>query len=108
MWEEIRSNDFFWGRMGFRYALDYAAAFAKRMGDSDLATKYSNTASAIKATLDGHWTGSFMAESTNRQKDASVTHAFASFPGVYAPTDSKVAGTIKALNMLFCLQNPIN
>ena len=49
-----------------------------------------------------------MYESTNREKDSAVTHAFSSFLGYYLPTDSKVAGTIKTLNNLFCLTFNIN
>jgi len=33
LWEEIRSKDFFWNRMAFRYALQMASDFAKRMGE---------------------------------------------------------------------------
>jgi glucoamylase len=49
-----------------------------------------------------------MIESTNREKDSSVTHAFSSFPGYYQPTDPKVAATIKTLNTLFCTTFQVN
>lgn len=55
-----------------------------------------------------HWTGSFMFESQNRQKDGAVIHAFSSFPGKYSWTDSKVAATIKTYIQAFCNEYPIN
>ncbi len=108
LWEEVFSDNFFWNRMAFRHTLDLASTFATRVGDSAAAAKYKAAANDVRSTLDGHWTGSFMMESTNREKDGCVTHAFASFPGVYAPTDSKVAATIKTLNDVFCASFAIN
>jgi glucoamylase len=52
LWEEVRSNDFFWNRMAFAYTLGLASKFATRVGDSNSASKYESTKSAIEATLD--------------------------------------------------------
>lgn len=60
------------------------------------------------ATLDGHWTGTFMKESSNREKDTAVIHAFSSFPGIYSLTDQKVAKTISTLAYTFCGEYSIN
>ena len=66
LWEEVRSNDFFWGRASYVYAFDLCDKLFTKLGDSSYASKCSSTKSAVQATLDGHWTGSFMKESTNR------------------------------------------
>ena len=52
--------------MAFVHTLGLAEKFATRMGDSTLASKYSSTRASIEATLDGHYTGSFFTESSNR------------------------------------------
>lgn len=102
LWEEVHSNDFFWNRMSFHYTLGLANKFFNDMGDSSYASKCSSTRSAIQQTLDGHWTGTFMTESSGRQKDTAVIHAFSSFDDAYPITDSKVAKTINVLGMTFC------
>jgi len=48
-----------------------------------------------------------MYESTNRQKDGAVIHAFSSF-NAYSITDQKVAKTIQTLAFTFCNEYPIN
>lgn len=63
---------------------------------------------SVKATLDGHWTGSFMTESSGRQKDTSVIHSFSSFTGAYPITDEKVAKTIGVYALTFCIEYQIN
>lgn len=83
LWEEVRSNDFFWNRMSFRYALQQGEEFAKKMGNSSVAQLYASTRASIEATIPAHWTGSYMIESTNRPRDGAVTHAFSSFPGMF-------------------------
>jgi len=79
LWEEVRSNDFFWGRAAYVYAFTLCVDFFNKVGDSSYASKCSSAKSAVQATLEGHWTGSFMKESSNREKDGSVVHAFSSF-----------------------------
>ena len=107
LWEEVRSNDFFWGRAAFVYALDQCEKLFNKLGDSSYASRCSSTKSSVQTTLDGHWTGSFMKESSNRQKDGSVVHAFSSF-GAYSITDEKVAKTMKVLATTFCGEYQIN
>lgn len=107
LWEEVRSNDFFWGRAAFVYAFDLCDKLFTKLGDSSYASKCSSTKSAVQATLDGHWTGSFMKESTNREKDGAVVHAFSSF-NVYPITDEKVAKTMSVLAKTFCGEYSIN
>ena len=107
LWEEVRSNDFFWNRNSFYYSLGIAEKLFNRVGDSSYASKCSSTASSIRSTLDSHWTGTFMKESDNRQKDSAVIHAFSSF-GAYPITDDKVAKTISTYAMTFCIEYPIN
>ena len=60
LWEEVRSNDFFWNRNSFVYSLGIAEKLFNRVGDSSYASKCSSTGSSIRTTLDSHWTGSFM------------------------------------------------
>jgi glucoamylase len=42
LWEEVRSDNFFWNRMAFRYSLSMAEKFATRMGDSTSSQKYAS------------------------------------------------------------------
>lgn len=107
LWEEVRSNDFFWGRSSFYYTLGLCESLFNKLGDSSYASKCSSTKASIKPTLDAHWTGSFVSESTNRQKDGSVVHAFSSFE-VYSITDEKVAKTMKVLGQTFCSEYALN
>lgn len=88
--------------MSFHYTLGLANKFFSAMGDSSYASKCSDTRNAIQKTLDGHWTGTFMSEANNKQKDSSVIHAFSSFDDAYPITDSKVAKTINVFGMTFC------
>ena len=101
LWEEVRSNDFFWNRMSYVYTFKQCEALFNSLGDSSYASRCSSAGSSVQATLNGHWTGAFMTESSNRQKDSSVIHAFSSFEA-YPITDSKVAQTIKVLALTFC------
>jgi glucoamylase len=107
LWEEVRSNDFFWNRAGYVYTLNWCETIFNKLGDSSFASRCSSVKSSVKATLDAHWTGSFVRESTNREKDTAVIHAFSSFD-VYSLTDSKVAKTIQVLTQTFCSEYAIN
>lgn len=107
LWEEVRLNDHFWGRTSFYYSFSLCETLFSKLGDSSYASKCSSTKSAIRATLDSHWTGSWMTESTSRPKDGAVVHAFSSF-GAYAITDEKVAKTMKTLAQTFCGEYSIN
>ena len=107
LWEEVRSSDFFWNRASYVYSLTLCEQLFNKLGDSAFASKCSSTKSAVQATLSGHWTGTFVTESENRQKDTSVIHAFSSFE-VYPLTDDKVSKTIKTLALTFCSEYAIN
>ena len=107
LWEEVRSNDFFWGRASYYHSLGLCETLFSKLGDSSYSSRCSSTRQSVKATLDAHWTGSFMFESTNRQKDGAVVHAFSSF-GAYSITDEKVAKTMKVLAQAFCGEYALN
>ena len=47
LWEEVRSDDFFWNRMAFIYCLGVAADFSDRIGES-MGDTYRATAEDIK------------------------------------------------------------
>lgn len=93
--------------MSYVYTFKRCQALFSALGDSSYASRCSSTGNSVQATLDGHWTGTFMTESDNRQKDSSVIHAFSSFEA-YSFTDSKVAKTIKELAQTFCSEYAIN
>ena len=61
------------------YALEQCENLFSKVGDNLFALKCSSTKNLIKRTLDGHWTGTFMKESSNREKDGAVVNAFSSF-----------------------------
>ena len=107
LWEEVRSSDFFWNRAGYVYALNMCEQLFNKIGDSSFASRCSSTKAAVSATLSAHWTGTFVTESDNRQKDSAVIHAFSSFD-IYSLTDDKVAKTIKTLALTFCSEYSIN
>lgn len=66
LWEEVRSNDFFWNRAGYVYTLTWCENIFNKLGDSSFASRCSSVKSSVRTTLDAHWTGSFVRESTNR------------------------------------------
>lgn len=107
LWEEVRSNDFFWGRSSFVYAMSLCENYFNKIGDSATASKCTSTKSSIRPTLDAHYTGSYFYESTNREQDSSVIHALSSFD-IISVTDGKVAKTISTLMRTFCAQYQIN
>ena len=111
LWEEIRSDDFFWNRYTQRAALTKGAAFAKAQGDETRAATYSAAAEAVAATLAAHYDGTMVFETQARQKDAAVMCAFNDGylgDSTFNPAGEEVAGTIKTLNELFCDSFQIN
>ena len=111
LWEEIRSDDFFWNRFTMRAALTRGSAFAQLQNDKARSQSYAAAAKAVEATLANHFSGDFVFEATNRKKDASVICAFNVGyigDGVFAPTSAEVAATVKTLNDLFCSTFQIN
>lgn len=112
LWEEVRSDDFFWGRMTMKKALQLGSEFATAMGDQASAAKYASVAKDVIRSLPSHWTGTFVKEADNRPQDGAVIVGFNDgyYPrdGLYSPTSKEVAGTIKTLVGSFCAVFPIN
>lgn len=78
---------------------------ADKLGKSDLSATYKATAEEIKPTIYEHWNGTYVFESTNREKDSAVVHAFVELnEGLFDITGKEVAGTIETLNKLFCYE----
>jgi len=92
--------------MSQAYSLRGAADFADLIGQSG--DQYRSKAAEIEATLDGHWNGNYLWESSNREKDGAVIHAVTTFGGKYGPTSKEAASTIAAYNTAFCLEWKIN
>ena len=111
LWEEIRSDDFFWNRYTQRAALTIGAAFAKKQGDSARASTYAAAAKAVEATVSSHYTNGFIFETQSRQKDASVICALNDgdlADGFFAASGKEAAGTVTTLNNLFCSSFSVN
>lgn len=107
LWEEVRSNDFYWNRMAYIYSLNVAADFADSIGQSG--AEYRAVAEEIKGETMGHWKDGFLYESTNRPYDGAVIHAIATFGEyLFPPSSSEAAATIKVLTKTFCQEYPIN
>jgi len=110
LWEEVRSDDFFWNRMAFIYCLGVAADFSDRIGES-MGDTYRATAEDIKAVVTDHWNGDYLYESTNRPDDGATIHAITTFArgvGFYTPDSEEAASTIQYLVRAFCKEYPIN
>eukprot|EP00933_Yihiella_yeosuensis_P034825 TRINITY_DN282_c3_g1_i1.p1 TRINITY_DN282_c3_g1~~TRINITY_DN282_c3_g1_i1.p1 ORF type:complete len:507 (+),score=107.60 TRINITY_DN282_c3_g1_i1:83-1603(+) len=111
LWEEIQSDDFFWGRYTMRAGLHFGAQLADKLGDLKTAAKYRAAKTAIEKTLGTHYSNGFVYESKNRPKDSSVIHAFnvGDLHDKFYPALSKeVLGTVITLNELFCNAFEIN
>jgi glucoamylase len=107
LWEEVRSNDFFFNRMAYIYSLNEAAKFADAIGESG--ATYRATADKIKTATQSHFADGFLYESTNRPYDGAVIHSIATFGEYLFPPDSEeAAATIKVLVKAFCNEYPIN
>ena len=110
LWEEVRSENFFWNRMGFIYSLNTAADFADKIGDnSNRAKEYRDKANEIIEATKDHWTGEFIFESNNRQQDGSVIHAITTCGEyLYGPSSNEAAATIATFSKTFCREYKIN
>ena len=108
LWEEVRSDDFFWNRMAFIYCLNVAADYSDRIGES-MGETYRSTAEDIKAVVTKHWNGDYLYESENRPDDGATIHAITTFAKeFYTPDSEEAAATIKYLVKAFCKEYPIN
>ena len=106
LWEEFISSDIFWTKMSHVYSLRNSADFAKLIGESG--DQYRNKADEIENSLDVHWNGEYLSQSSNRDKDGAVIHAVTTFGGKYGPLSKEVASTISNYNTAFCLEYKIN
>jgi len=107
LWEEVRSDDFYFNRMAYIYSLNVAADFADAVGQSGSA--YRSLAEEIKTATQGHWKDGFLYESTNRPYDGAVIHSIATFGEyLFPPESQEAASTINVLTKAFCQEYPIN
>jgi len=110
LWEEVRSDDFFWNRMGYVYSLNNAADLAVKLGkDPEQYKEWRALAGEIRNDLQTHWNGNFLWESQNREVDGAVIHAIATFGSDnYGALSPWTASTIKHYNEVFCVEYKIN
>jgi len=111
LWEEIRSDDFFWNRFTMRAALSLGATFAQAQGDGTRQATYAAAAKDVENTLQAHFADGFIYESTSRRQDASVMCALNDGylgDGLFKASSMEVAGTITKLNSLFCTSFKVN
>lgn len=95
--------------MAFYQALTWGSQLATTLGKSSTASTWSATAATIRPTLLAHWNGSFIYESTNREKDSSVIHALVNLnEGVFDISGHETTATINVYSKLFCSEYPIN
>lgn len=107
LWEEVRSEDFYFNRMAYIYSLNEAAKFADAIGEDG--ASYRSTAETIKTATKPHFKDGFIYESTNRPYDGAVIHSIATFGEyLYPPESEEAAATIKFLTKTFCNEYPIN
>jgi len=109
LWEEVRSDDFFWNRMAFIYCLQQAADFADRIGEA-AGSQYRAVAAEVSQAVASHWNGEYLTESENRPDDGAVIHAITTFGEVngFPPNSEEAAGTIQYLVRAFCREYQIN
>lgn len=111
LWEEVRSENFYWNRMAFVYSLNQAADFADLIGETAMVTTYRKVAEEIGETAKEHWRAGegYIYESQNRPYDGAVIHAIATFGEyLFAPDSQEAASTIAFLAEKFCNEYPIN
>jgi hypothetical protein len=107
LWEEVRPNDFFWGRSSFVFSLNDAADFCDAVGDS-CAADYRKVFGDIDDGTNSNWTGEYIGESSNRMIDGAVIHAIASFGKyLFKPSVSKAAATLDVYAKAFREGYPI-
>merc|ERR1711962_557978 len=64
LWEEVRSDDFYFNRMAYVYSLNVAADFGEMIGQDG--SMYRIVAEKIKTATMTHWKDGYLYESTNR------------------------------------------
>eukprot|EP00440_Ansanella_granifera_P040910 gb/GFBE01044361.1/.p1 GENE.gb/GFBE01044361.1/~~gb/GFBE01044361.1/.p1 ORF type:complete len:558 (+),score=119.96 gb/GFBE01044361.1/:1-1674(+) len=111
LWEEIRSDDFFWNRYTMRAGLHAGAKLAEELDMPKVAQTYLQAKAEIEETLMSHFSGTYVFETEDRRKDAAVIEAFNVGDlgdGLFAPLSKEVLGTVITLNELFCRTFAIN
>jgi len=107
LWEEVRSDDFYFNRMAYVYSLNVAADFGEMIGKDGSA--YRALADEIKAATKPHFKDGFIYESTNRPYDGAVIHSIATFGQyLYPPESEETAATISVITRAFCQEYPVN
>ena len=116
LWEEVRSDDFFWNRVSMKRALNAGAAFATKQGDVASAAKYSALAQKIGSyIISGHvdTQSGYIFEQISRRMDGAVIVGLnfqfddPASP-TFTPQSLAVAQTISSYNTAFCAEYPIN
>lgn len=113
LWEEVRSQDFFWNRFTMRAALMRGSIFAREVGkDEARAARYASVAKTITDALSDHVDpDGFVCESTNRCKDTASIEAFNvgyMDDDVFGPLQKSVVATLVGLSKTFCRSFQVN
>lgn len=107
VWEEVRSNDFYFNLMAYIYALNSAADLTDLIGQDG--SQYREVAEVIKLSAAAHFKDGYIYQSLNRPIDGIVAHAIARFGEyLYPPESPESADTLRFFANLFCAEYPIN
>jgi len=118
LWEEIRSDDLFWGLTHSLLAMTHGAALAAARQDTARHQRYQTAAAAITQQLQQHFDVQrsliFETTTSGRELDTAVIGALRLYaeagiaPYPFPPNAKTVAQTIAAYNDYFCSAFPIN
>jgi len=110
LWEEVRSEDFYWNRVTAKKALERGAS--NSLAHATAAAEMRAAAAKISPTIAAHFDGNFIFESSNRKLDGAVivglNNGFDDPKPVFTPCSKEVAATVLAYNRAFCEEYPIN
>jgi len=110
LWEEVRSDNFYFNRAGFVYSLNVAADFADAIGES-AGSAYRSKANEILESAKAHYGkfGDYIYNCDVRPEDGSTIHSIATFGEyIYGPSSQEAAATIAQLTKTFCREYKIN
>eukprot|EP01062_Namystynia_karyoxenos_P021365 TRINITY_DN1812_c0_g1_i6.p1 TRINITY_DN1812_c0_g1~~TRINITY_DN1812_c0_g1_i6.p1 ORF type:complete len:589 (+),score=203.07 TRINITY_DN1812_c0_g1_i6:77-1768(+) len=113
LWEEVRSDDFYWQWASCHRGLRVGVELANKVGDSASAAKYGSLADKIQARMKAQVAadGNYIFESKIRQKDvAALLGALHDDPAnpAHGLGSPEVANTIATLDSTFTAMFPIN
>merc|ERR1712004_31367 len=93
LWEEVRSNNFYFNRAGYIYSLNVAADFADKIGEAR-GEEFRTKANEILGFTKDHYGkfGDFIYEAENRPYDGAVIHSIATFGEYIINQDALSAG----------------